>query len=108
MAEQTKPSKYLLTQEHLTDAEIDQIYDLSKQLMLEIERFKEQDQKYRELEDENTQQSEAERAEILNACMLMMQKMSDILKEMDEVSTKVTRLFIKAKGALEEKLEMEK
>ena len=104
----TKASKYLLGQEHITDREIDELYNVVKELTLHLERFRDYDARYRSLEEVNTKTSEAERDDILSSCMLIMGKVSQLLKETEEISQRVTELFIKAKGALEEKLDLRK
>lgn len=108
MSDETKPSKYLLGQEHITDREIDQLYDLAKNLQLRLDRFREYDKKYRELEEANTQESEAERADLLNDCTPILGEVVEDLEEMQRSAEDIKKLFLKAKGALEEKLEQEK
>jgi hypothetical protein len=100
----SKTDKYLLGQEHVTDREIDELYNIAKELTAQLDQFRAYDAKYRALEEVSTQSSEAERNDLLNSCMLIMDKVPQLLKEMEEVSGRVTELFFKAKGALEEKL----
>ena len=107
-ADETKGSKYLLGQEHITDKEIDILYDLAQDLQLRLERFREYDKKYRELEEVNTVQAESERANLLNDCMPILKEVIEILGEMQSEADDVKTLFLKAKGALEAKVEMEK
>lgn len=102
-----KPSKYLLGLEHLTDREIDELYNLVGELKLQIDRFREYDKRYRALELITTKSSETERANILNACLLMTEKTAEMLGELKEITRAVGQNFLKAKGALEEKIEME-
>src|SRR3989344_922908 len=82
MANQTQGSQYLLAQEHITDKEIDELYDFAGELQLQLSEFREYDKKYRSLETVNTAGSEKERAEILNACTLILEKLTTILKDM--------------------------
>lgn len=104
----TKPSKYILDQEHITDRELDGIFALAQELQLQITRFREYDTKYRAMEGVSTMESEKERTEILNASIVMLDKIGQMTKEIQEVAGRVTKLFYKAKGALEAKLEMER
>jgi hypothetical protein len=108
MTEQTEPSKYVLGQEHITDREIDQLYEMAKNMQLRLERFKEADKKYRALEEEHTETSEAERIDLLVKSDEIMDNIRDILKDMVKISERLDELFIKAKGALQAKLEIEK
>jgi len=107
MANQTQGSQYLLAQEHITDKEIDELYDFAGELQLQLSEFREYDKKYRSLETVNTAGSEKERAEILNACTLILEKLTTILKDMGNRNGAISELLTKAKGALEEKLETE-
>ena len=107
MSNQTKGSQYLLAQEHVTDKEIDELYDFASELQLQLSEFREYDKKYRSLENVNTEGSEKERAEILNACTLVLEKLTTVLKDMENRNAAISELLIKAKGALEEKLETE-
>lgn len=107
MTNQTQGSQYLLTQEHITDKEIDELYDFASELQLQLTEFREYDKKYRSLETVNTAESEKERAEILNACTLILEKLTTVLKYMGDRNGAISELLIKAKGALEEKLDVE-
>ena len=107
MTEETKPSKYLLGQEHLTDRELDTLYDLSKNLQSRLEALREYDKQYRDLEEVNTEDSEKERANLLNSCTVELHEVVQNLQEMETVSADISTLFLKAKGALEEKLDLE-
>lgn len=98
-------SKYLLGQEHLTDREIDELYQLADNLKLRLDRFREYDKKYRELEGKGTNESEAERADILNACASILDEVITNLQKMEESGSDIKELFLKAKGALEAELE---
>ena len=104
----TGKSIYLFNMEVLTDREIDAIYELSKELTLQLDRFKEFDAKYRALEEISTKESEKERSDLINSCVLISTKTTEALKEMTEISIRVTELLYKAKGALDEKIESEK
>ena len=94
-------------QEHITDKEIDGIYDHANNLQLRLERFRDYDKKYRALEEVNTMESEKERADLLNDCMPILLEIVETLRQMQEDSADVQALFLKAKGALEEKVEMQ-
>lgn len=106
MSDQTTKSKYLLGQEHITDRELDELYDFSSELKLQLDQFREYDKKYRTLENINTNESEGDRAAILSDCILVIGKITSILSEMQERSAAASGLFLKAKGALEEKLDI--
>jgi len=108
MSKEVKGSKYLLDQEHITDKEINELYDQADNLKLRLERFKSYDKEYRELEEVNTIESEIKRSSLLNACTPILNEIVEILDEMEENSKDVKNLFLKAKGALEEKIELEK
>lgn len=108
MTHPTQRSQYLLAQEHITDKEIDELYDFASELQLQLSEFREYDKKYRSLETVNTEESEKQRAEILNACTLILEKLTTILKDMENRNGAISELLVKAKGALEEKLDIEK
>lgn len=108
MNHSTQPSQYLLSQEHVTDKEIDELYDFASELRLQLDEFREYDKKYRSLETVSTKESEKERANLLNACVLIIEKLTTILGDMQNRNDAISDLLIKAKGALEEKLEIEK
>ena len=108
MNNSTQRSQYLLNQEHITDKEIDELYDFASELQLQLNDFREYDKKYRSLETVNTVESEKERANILSACTLILEKLTTILADMQNRNSAVSELLIKAKGALEEKLDIEK
>ena len=108
MSDATKPSKYLLDTEHITDREIDELYNLSSELALQLDRFRNYDKDYRALEGKNDKDAEAKRADILSSCALMMEKVIEMLKESQEISKAISINLVKAKAALEEKLEQEK
>ena len=59
------------------------------------------------MENVNTTESEKERADILNACALIIEKLTTILADMQNRNGAVSELLTKAKGALEEKLDIE-
>jgi len=107
MNHQTQRSQYLLGQEHITDKEIDELYDFASELQLQLNSFREYDKKYRSLENVNTTESEKERSDILNACALIIEKLTTILADMQNRNVAVSELLTKAKGALEEKLDIE-
>lgn len=107
MTNQTQGSQYLLNQEHITDKEIDELYDFASELQLQLNEFREYDKKYRSLETVNTATSEKERAEILNACALILEKLTTDLKDMGDRSGAISELLTKAKGALDEKIQDE-
>ena len=107
MTHPTQRSQYLLAQEHITDKEIDELYDFASELHLQLNSFREYDKKYRSLENVNTAESEKERADILNACALILEKLTIILADMQNRNNAISELLTKAKGALEEKLETE-
>jgi len=107
MTHPTQRSQYLLAQEHITDKEIDELYDFASELQLQLSEFREYDKKYRSLETVNTIESEKERAEILNACALILEKLTTILRDMNNRNIAISELLTKAKGALEEKLDIE-
>jgi outer membrane protein assembly factor BamD (BamD/ComL family) len=107
MSNHTQSSAYLLNQEHITDREIDELYDFANELKLQLDNFRQADVKYRSLENVNTKQSEEERTAILNACAIMIGKLTQALEGMQGRSSAILELFNKAKGALEEKVEME-
>ena len=108
MTNSTQRSQYLLSQVHITDKEIDELYDFASELKLQLDGFREYDKKYRSLETVNTEESEKERATILNACTLIIEKLTTILADMQNRNVAISELLIKAKGALEEKLDIEK
>jgi|GEM_PF-2347460 hypothetical protein len=107
MTHSTHQSRYLLSQEHITDKEINELYDFASELKLQLDGFQEYDKKYRSLENVSTGKSEQERTDILNACMLIIQNLTTILENMRNRSSAISDLLIKAKGALEEKLDAE-
>jgi hypothetical protein len=107
MARKTKVSKYLLAQDHITDQEINELYDFAAELELQLDRFKAYDKKYRALEKVNTKKSEKEKTAITNSCIAVIQKLATVLKDMEERSGAIANLLMKAKGALEEKLDLE-
>ena len=104
----TKTSRYLLDQEHITDREIDEVYNAVKELLLNLDEFKEKDVKYRALENVNTKESETDRIAILDASALILGNITNILKQIEQLNGRIYDLFIRAKGALEEKLEAER
>lgn len=103
----TISSVYLLGQEHITDREIDIVYNLARDLQLRLDRFRGYDQAYRALEEVNTVGSEEERANLLNDCMPILEEIIEMLGAMTIETKDIKMLFMKAKGALEEKIEME-